>query len=362
MDRDLILYLNAIGISYKYYEYLLEIFQDLDKLLERKGRFDDLNLTSRMKSKLEKAYFDFNLDDYKESLWKVGAKFMTQADDCFPEHLRHIPDPPYLLYYKGQWKNIFNYSIGVVGARKCTNYGVWAVQEIAGGLSQMGIPIASGLALGIDKIAHQWALSHNNYTVAVLGTGIDKEYPASNRNVYRQMNNHEKAVILSEYPLGTSAARHTFPWRNRIISGIGLGLVIVEAKKHSGTLITAKYAAEQGKEVFAVPGNINSIYSKGTNELIKDGAKIVTGIEDILVELPQLRELTEEKKISIDFDGFSQGERRVYQALEEFPKHPDELCFQLDMGVQEVMLNLTKLEMKGYINQIGDKFTISFSK
>ena len=221
----------------------------------------------------------------------------------------------------------------------------------------MGIPIASGLALGIDRISHDAALDRDNYTVAVLGTGIDIEYPASNRKTYQRMHNSEKSLIVSEYPLGTRANRYTFPWRNRIISGIGKGLVVIEAKKQSGTLITANFALDQGKEVFAVPGNINSLYSIGTNELIRDGAKMVLDIEDILVELPELKEILKEVKEE-DISHLNRDQKRVLKSLQEYPKSVDELAFELDFEISKMMMILTELEIFGYIKDMGMKFTI----
>lgn len=357
MARDLLLYLNAINTNYNHIKEVLACFNHLEELLYYKGDLREFKISSATKKRLSKAYHSFNLEKYKEDLWKAGVRVTYFFEENFPKNLKYIPDFPYLLYYKGNLNEVFNYSISIIGARKCTNYGQWAAESIASDLSSLGIPIASGLALGIDRISHDTALDRDNYTVAVLGTGIDIEYPASNRKTYQRMYNSEKSLIISEYPLGTRANRYTFPWRNRIISGIGKGLVVIEAKKQSGTLITANFALEQGKEVFAVPGNINSLYSTGTNELIRDGAKIVLGIEDILVELPDLKGLLKEVKEK-DISHLGHDQQRVLKSLQEYPKSVDELAFELDFEISKLMMIITELEILGHIKEMGTKFTI----
>lgn len=356
--RDLLLYLNAINTNYNHIPSVLASFNHLEELLYYKGDFSNFEIPSSTKKRLSKAYSSFDLEKYKEDLWKKGVKVTYCLDENFPENLKYIPDHPYLLYYKGNLSSIFNYSMSIIGARKCTNYGQWAAESLASDLASLGIPIASGLALGIDRIAHDATLKRDEHTVAILGTGIDIEYPASNRTIYQRMHASDKSLILSEYPLGTRANRHTFPWRNRIISGIGKGLVVIEAKKKSGTLITANYALDQGKEVFAVPGNINSLYSTGTNELIRDGAKMVLGVEDILVELPELKEILAEAKEE-DLSYLTHDQKRIIKSLEEYPKSIDELSFELDFEISKLLMILTELEILGLIKDMGTKFTIN---
>ncbi len=270
----------------------------------------------------------------------------------YPKNLKYIDDYPLILYYKGTLMKEDSLGISIVGARKCTSYGSWACTKIANELSYYNIPIISGLAYGIDKIAHEAALKNNNRTIAVLGNGIDIIYPKNNYKIYNEIV--KNGAIVTEYPLGTQPLGYNFPYRNRIISGIGQGVVVIEAKEKSGTLITANYAAEQGKEVFALPGNINSLYSKGTNLLIKDGAKILISIDDILEEI-EYKSITKNEK---DIQFTSNEEKLVYKELLREPKNANELSIITGIKIDNINVVLTILELNGYIIELkGGKFS-----
>lgn len=257
-------------------------------------------------------------------------------------------------------------SISIVGSRKATSYGLEAGEELAYQLSMLGITITSGMARGIDSSAHKGALKAKGRTIAVLGCGHDIIYPPENKALIEEII--KSGAVISEYLPGTKPMAMNFPARNRIISGISLGVVVIEAAENSGSLITANFALEQGREVFALPGNINRINSKGTNKLIKEGAKLTTCIEDILEEL-EIYNLIDNKKIDgIDEDnidneifdqkyyrGLDNEERRMIQCLKYEPLHVDYLANMTGYSIKHINSILTMLELKGVIEQMPGK-------
>jgi DNA processing protein len=217
---------------------------------------------------------------------ELGGDVLILDDGSYPSLLREIDDPPPVLYVKGDWRACFEQpAVGVVGSRTCSTYGENASEMLSRDLASRGICIISGLARGIDAAAHRGAIKGNGKTIAVLGTGIDAVYPRENTGLVRDILNSGGCVV-SQFPLGTPPLKDNFPYRNRIISGLSLGVLIVEASERSGSLITARLAAEQNREVMAVPGNITSGNSFGTNYLIKSGAKLVQQWQDVVAELP----------------------------------------------------------------------------
>lgn len=353
---DLVLYLSALNIGYKSQVFIVNNYNSISEFKSdiKKGVLDKTFLLKTL-NKIKDNIDTLNLDIYKEKLLNNKSKYLTIYDSEFPYNLKNIQNPPLIIYYKGNLNKKFEYGISVVGARKCTNYGAWACEYIASELSRLKIPTISGLALGIDSIVHKTCLRGDSLTMGVLGNGIDVVYPKSNYSLYEEMIISEKGCIITEYPLGTKPIGYNFPRRNRLISGFGLGTIVVEAKEKSGTLITANYAGEQGKEIFAIPGNINSLYSKGTNSLIKDGAKIVNSIYDILEELPQLKDLIdyknddEQKEI---LENLTEEEYRVYKLIHRTPLSLDEIYRKLDLNINEVSVIITTLELKGYISEL----------
>lgn len=222
-----------------------------------------------------------DLEQYIETMEKEGISLLTIQDKEYPQQLKEIYDPPISLYVKGKLNAINTNGIAIVGCRKCSSYGEKAAYYFSYHLAKQGRAIISGLAEGIDACSHLGCLSAKGQTIAVVGNGLDHVYPAKNQELARQMI-EQNGLILSEYPLGTKPERMNFPARNRIISGISKGVLVIEAKEKSGTMLTVDFALEQGRDVYAVPGNINSPYSVGTNRLIQEGgAKLVKNYLDI---------------------------------------------------------------------------------
>ncbi len=217
-----------------------------------------------------------------------GCEIVTQLDEGYPARLREIHDPPLVIYRKGRWPQPDEAAVAIVGSRRASLYGQQAAERLAYELALRGVTVISGLARGIDAAAHRGALRADGRTVAVLGSGMSRLYPPEHEALAAEVA--ERGAVLSEYPMGMAPLPHNFPRRNRVISGLSLGVVVVEAADRSGALITADMALEQGREVFAVPGPVDSVTSQGTHGLLKQGARLVTSVEDIMDEL-RLREM-----------------------------------------------------------------------
>ena len=272
----------------------------------------------------------------------------------YPEMLKYISNPPETLYYRGDLSLASKPAIAVVGARKATSYGKWASYEMSKILSNYEIVVVSGMAYGIDSYAHKGAVENQGKTIAVLGCGVDICYPSSNNKLMNDIL--ESGLILSEYEPGTKPLPYRFPMRNRIISGISLGTVIVEAGLNSGSLITAECAADQGRNIYAIPGNINSIYSIGTNKLIKDGAIPIVIFEDIIDELGIKRKAAS----YIKKERLGTAENAIFQAIIEGGEVTgDYLCACTGKHSSEVNAIVTILEMKGLVQTAFGKIYIA---
>jgi len=300
-----------------------------------------------------------NTDDYLKTMKESGINVYTIHESEYPENLKHIYDPPPIIYVKGGLVPGDNTAVGIVGARKATDYGLKAAQRIAFRLAEMGITVVSGMALGIDSAAHRGALKAGGRTIAVCACGLKHVYPASNYGLSQEIS--KSGALISEYPFDTAAFAKQFPARNRIISGMSLGVIVVEAGEKSGSLITADFALEQGREVFAVPGNISSPNSKGTNALIKNGAKLVSSIEDIIEELSL--DIIYRGKRDAECDNaavmdISIEEGLILKLLQEKEADRDEIADATKLQPGKVMSALTKLEIKGMIQQVGENYLL----
>ncbi|MGB1252216.1 MAG: DNA-processing protein DprA [Candidatus Promineifilaceae bacterium] len=293
---------------------------------------------------------DINLDAEVDKLAQHGVRMLCWDSADYPTSLRHIPTSPPTLYIKGELKESDKWGIAIVGTRKLTEYGRQMTHEITTGLVRRSITIVSGLARGIDSIAHKVAVDMGGRTIAVLGSGIDQIYPPENRRLAEQIANGRGAIV-SEYALGVAPEAKNFPPRNRIISALSLGSAVIEAGYPSGALITARFAAEQGRNIFAVPGNVNSAASKGTNKLIQDGAKLITSAKDILDEL-HLEHVEEQKALQLTLPE-SAEEAALIPHLLNTPAHVDDLSRATGMPSALVGSTLTLMELKGMVQQVG---------
>lgn len=295
-----------------------------------------------------------SLDVWREAeqLARRGIDWLTPLDGDYPELLRSLPDAPPVLYVRGVLTPADMKALAVVGTRSATRYGREAAHKLTQELARQGVTIISGLAHGIDAAAHRGALAGGGRTLAVLGSGVDVLYPTDHGELAAAVV--ERGALVSEFPLGTRPERGNFPRRNRLISGMALGVLIVEAPRGSGALITAAMAAEQGREVFAVPGSIFAGESWGANRLIQDGAKLVMGVDDILEELDLAYAHTETRQTAERVAPASDAEASILRLLDiQQAIHVDELVRQSGLPTPTVISTLTILELKGLAQTVG---------
>lgn len=344
-NKDALIWLNAINfsnnkiINLKNKIDLKEIF-DFDK-----EKFVKDGILSHKDALKIKSTMDFNkLSSYKEFYDSIGCKIITIYDDNYPKRLRDIEDAPQILYVRGEITDDDFYSLAIVGSRKLSDYGRESASFIAREIASLGITVVSGMADGADGIAHRESLKAGGRTIAVMGTGIDVIYPSKNKDLYYDIPSH--GAVITEFPLHTKGVPYNFPRRNRIISGLSLGVVVVEAKERSGTLITASYAGEQGRDVFAIPGNINSIYSKGTNKLIQDGAHLIMSADDIIEEINELRLRSENSKNEVnEVNNINALQAMIINVLSEGEASIDTLLQKTGLNISELQVSLTELEL-----------------
>ncbi len=322
----------AWNASKDQYQSAVDLKGHLDKLIQEKSSIDPRH--------------EWDL------LRKNKIKSISPGSPEYPKLLSQIPYPPPILYYRGSLEKINNPSVAVVGSRRCTFYGREVAGRIAGELASAGVGVISGMALGVDTAAHNGALQNRGYTVAVLGCGLDRCYPPRNQDLMEQIA--ADGAVISEFSLYTEPVSFNFPQRNRIISGLSLGTVVVEATAKSGALITANYALEQNREVFAVPGNIGSPYSRGCHRLLKDGARLVESVEDILEELY----IEPEEQLTIEITGevLSASEKAVLEVIPYEPMHIDRIIQLTGAGAAETVATLLSLEIKKKIHQTPGKY------
>lgn len=306
---------------------------------------------------LDKRYRD-NLSTYMNRLKELGVGISCITDNNYPASLKIIHDPPFLLYVRGTLQDHGRKAIAIVGSRKATEYGKNMAYGLAYELACRGIIIVSGMARGIDTQAHKGALDAGGRTIAVLGCGVDICYPPENRDLMNKIIN--SGTVISEFPLGAVPIPGNFPARNRIISGLSMGVVVIEAGEKSGSLITVDFALEQGKDVFAVPGNAINQESKGTNRLIKEGAKMVTCIEDILEEFGETVQLSAVKTgFRVEHDlNLDDHEKHIVRNIGTEPTHIDTIMKKTGYNIQKVNSIITMLELKGILKQLPGKFFI----
>lgn len=327
-----------------YYGSLANAWQANEFELQKIG-LDKRAITTFLKTRQE-----IDLDVELARLERANISLLTWETEKYPSYLREIPNPPPLIYYQGEILEQDRWAVAVVGTRRLTAYGRQVTKDLVAGLVQNNITVVSGLARGIDAIAHKTAVDLGGRTLAVLGSGLDCIYPADNRTLAQEIAQGHGAII-SEYGLGVQPEAKNFPPRNRIISGLSLGVIIVEAGTRSGALITTNFALEQDREVFAVPGNINSPASQGPNKLIQEGAKLVTRVEDVLEEL-NLHMVAERTAVQLVLPETAE-EIALYTQLSGQPVHIDELSRATGLPSALVSSTLTLMELKGMVQQVG---------
>ncbi len=342
---------KVAGIGPARLRKLLDYFGDLEMAWQSdSGEYARAGLDSKSIEALLTIRKRLDLDREWEKIQRAGVTILTWEDSLYPERLKHIYASPPVLYIKGQITPEDDWSIAIVGTRRATTYGKQAAEEIVAGLVANRITIVSGMARGIDSYAHHACLQDGGRTIAVLGSGVDVIYPPENAKLAHQIA--ENGAVVSELPLGAKPDAVNFPQRNRIVAGMTLGTVVVEGDLASGAMLTAGFALDQGREVFAVPGNIFHRTSKGTNKLIQRGAaKLVVTAQDVLEELnltfaPQQMEMRE---LLPD----NPAEAAVLKALSVEPLHIDEICRASGLPIAEVSATLAMMELKGMAKQLG---------
>ncbi len=328
------------------------------KLLEEYGSMADAWQASYLELKpligektllgLTETKKNWDPDEELEKVTHLGLRIYSFQDQDYPPLLKKIPDPPPILYAKGKFEYGDDIAIAIVGTRTPSPNGAFTAQELASQLTRQGITIVSGMARGIDSEAHKGALESGGRTIAVLGCGVDIAYPPENEMLMDGIAEH--GVVISEYPLGTTPFAKNFPARNRIISGLSLGVVVVEAAQDSGSLITAGFSLEQGREVFAVPGNIGSEVSKGPHKLIRQGAKLVENYQDILTEL-SIPLLSANEIETESFSPANELEQKVMTVMSREPLHIDQILRLSTLASAQVNSVLVQLELKGLVKR-----------
>lgn len=351
------------GINRKIIEILLRHLEHPREIYFLRERELESLLKEQLRTKkLEQVLFQFSrslsLDSVKkeyEKLERAGILFFSCEDEMYPKKLRRIYDYPYGIYVKGKLPSEQKKAIAIVGARKSTTYGREMARVFARELAKNGIEIISGLARGIDANAHIGCIEGEGRTYGILGCGIDKIYPRENINLFVQME--KTGGIISEYGSGVEPLSHHFPFRNRIISGMADGVLVVEAAKKSGSLITAEQGLEQGREIFALPGRLMDSQSEGCNLLIQKGAKLVLNVSDILLDMGINCEKNLNMKKNL-IDALANREKLVYDCLSLEPKYIDDITRECRMTLQETMSILFMLELNGYIKQVIQNYYI----
>lgn len=340
------------GVGNRLYKNLLDRFETPEKVLtvSRQALLTVEGVTRGIADAICAGTPALSVNTELARIRQFGCRIIPLHHAQYPPLLREIPDPPPFLYVLGSLEGC-GQCIAMVGARAATSYGRAMAERLAAELVDCGLTVVSGMARGIDTASHKGALSKGGRTVAVLGCGLSVVYPPENRALYQRLA--EAGAVISEFPLAEAPNAYNFPRRNRIIAGMSLGTVVVEAAAKSGSLITARLAGEQGREVFAVPGNINSKTSQGAHNLLKQGAKLVASASDVIEEFPYLF-LKSEKNRGKD-DNVKSGQdltgedARVFGMLEPYPVHIDELSHKLNMAVGQLSAILVNLEVKGLV-------------
>ncbi len=338
------------GIGAARVRLLLEAFGDLKTAWQASpSALRNAGLHAKLVEALVQVRDSVDLESIWQRLENQGIHVVTWDDKTYPRRLREIDQPPPVLYVRGELLLEDEWAVAVVGTRRVTPYGRQIAEQVAASLAHSGVTVVSGLAHGVDAIAHQAALNAGGRTLAVLGCGVDRIYPPDHRRLAEHLLEH--GALISDYAPGTPPEAVNFPPRNRIISGLSIAVVVVEAGERSGALITAQFAAEQGREVFAVPGNINAPQSIGANRLVQQGAHPLLEVRDLLDSLDL--DLVTEQQTARKALPADTVEAKLLSLLGQQPIHVDDIRNQADMPIEKISAALTLMELKGLVRQVG---------
>lgn len=338
------------GIGAARLRILLDRFGGIEQAWQASAQeLYEIGLSQKLIENFLQVRTQVSLERIWENIEANGIEVYTWEDDSYPRRLKEIDQPPPVLYVKGNLLPEDDWAVAIVGTRRVTSYGRQVAENVSSFLARNGITVVSGLARGVDAIAHKAALDSGGRSIAVLGNGVDRVYPPENRKLAEEMM--QNGALISDYALGTPPEGLNFPPRNRIISGLSQAVVIVEAGERSGALITASFAADQGREVFAVPGNINAPQSKGTNRLIQQGAHPLVDPQEIL-EILNMTMVSQHQvaRTALPADA---TEAALLRTVSQEPLHIDEICYHVAMPIEKVTATLAMMELKGMVRQLG---------
>lgn len=341
--------LNLTGISYIKLKLLLTELKNIEEIFKLSlKQLTELGIKKTIGEKIIK-WENLPIKEEIQFLEKEGIKVLTIEDPEYPQLLKQIYDPPILLYVKGN-TNFNNLSIGIVGTRNPSIYGLKMAEKFASELASLGFTVVSGLAKGIDTSAHIGTIRVNGITVGVMGSGFKNFYPPENKNLEKEII--KNGAIITEFPSFTLPEKYNFPKRNRIISGLSRGIIVIEAGPKSGALITANFALEQGRDVFALPGRVDTLYSKGTNKLLKEGAILIEDVKDVLEAMNI--EIKVKEKMNRELFLESEEEIKIINILEQ-PSTLEEIMIKTKIEPNILLHLLTKLQIKGFIEELPGK-------
>jgi DNA processing protein len=338
------------GIGAVRFRNLLDTFGDAETAWNASAEaLRVAGLSSKVVENLCQMRAQVNLEQVWERIQAHNVRVLIWEDEEYPRRLKEIEQPPPVLYLRGDLTLEDEWAVAIVGTRRITAYGRQVAEEVSATLASNGVTLVSGLARGVDAVAHQAALHAGGRTLAVLGSGVDRIYPPENQRLAEQIMAH--GAVISDYPLGTPPEGPNFPPRNRIISGLSLAVIVIEANLDSGAMITATFAAEQGRELFAVPGSIFAPQSRGANQLIRDGARLLLDPQEVL-EVLDLKQATAQQAARQILPG-DPVEAQLYQVLGSEPRHVDDIRSQTGMSIEKVSSTLALMELKGMVRQVG---------
>ncbi|MBM3248953.1 MAG: DNA-protecting protein DprA [Candidatus Omnitrophica bacterium] len=368
-EKEALIAINTVsGIGSIKLKRLLEYFGQARKifLASKEELIRVSGISDKIAVDIIKASGGKGLKEEEALIKKHNVQILSIQDDDYPANLKNIPDPPPVLYVKGEFLPQDDFAIAIVGSRRASFYGLSTAEDFAQKLGGAGISIVSGMARGIDTAAHRGAIKIKARTIAVLGSGLSNIYPPENKRLFEEIS--DNGAVISEFPMNTKPLAYNFPRRNRIISGLSLGVLVVEASRNSGALITVDNAIEQSREVFAVPGKVDSANSFGTNSLIKQGAKLVSNVEDIIEEIKpylqnRIKEIEDKKPrenqsgLIIDLD-LSNNESKLYGVISNTPKHIDDIVAEAGLNIDSTLSMLINMELRHIIRQLPGKLFV----